>query len=329
MWGNTIGWIIAAVLGLIITVGAVGFGISFNRLTPPTKFGKDPKNLAELSLDPKPSSIVAMGSASDAGPLLMQAIADVKANPKKYDAFLASGKAADAAKLPAVKAILDTASMSSMKLFSAKPATDIDYFPLSAHPDLAVLGTAAKCVENAGLLYTGEKKYKEAKRFHEAQFSLGAKMFAERAMFMEAFQGLGQMRAAAECLKSIAQMEKDDARVAQLDAFLRGSEATYKERMEPMWKVINSVDGKVIARHAGDIYHFANAEHQKERMWRVESVLKLGRFKFSVGTDGHAANQSYVPARLEELQKDPDPLVAEAAKKAANLSQVDYNTKIR
>lgn len=329
MWGNTIGWIIAAVLGMLIMGGALLFGISFNQLTPTTKFGTDPKNLAELSMEPKPSNLVAMPTAGDAGPLLMQAIGEVKANESKYTAFIASGKAADAAKLPAVKAALDAAPMSQMKLLSAKPATDIDYFPLSAHPDLATLGTIAQCLERAGMLYTADKKYKEAKKYHEAQFALGAKMFAERAMFMEALQGLGHMRGAAVGLKSIATAEKDDARAKQIEAFLAASDAFYKERMEPMWKVIGSVDGNVIARHTGDIYHFTDSANMKERMWRVESVLKLGRFKFSVGTDGHAADQSYVPMRLAELEKDADPLVAEAAKKANALTLAEYRVKIR
>jgi hypothetical protein len=65
----------------------------------------------------------------------------------------------------------------------------------------------------------------------------------------------------------------------------------------------------------------------QERMWRIESTLKLGRFKFHVGGQQHGrlADQTLAPTRLAALQNDPDPYVAAAARAAANLTQAEYN----
>ena len=148
---------------------------------------------------------------------------------------------------------------------------------------------------------------------------------------MEAYEGLVLMNGSAEMMKIIAKQQGDDQRVAQLDEFLTATKSLYEDRMKGMWAVINAVGGtpdsnKKMASHVGDIYHFTTAA-QQERMWRVESTLKLGRFKFHVGGQeyGRLADQTLAPTRLSELEKDPDPYVAAAARAATNLTQPQYN----
>jgi hypothetical protein len=330
MWGNLQGWIVAGVLFVIICFSA--FAVKgMNEPTPPTKFGLDARNLAPLEISPKPATIVAMDAPGDAGELYRKAIEEVKANRKQYEQFLERGKLADARSLAAVKYVVEAAPMASMKLLTARPEQNLGYFEMATPEDLAAIKLAGKAVERVGLLQNADNRKKEAVQSFEASFALCAKLFNERLVFMQAFEGLGLMNAAAEMMKIIAKQQGDEKRVAELDEFLLATRTLYEERMKPMWMVISAVGGtpqsnRKMAEHTGDVYHFTS-EAQQERLWRVESTLKLGRFKFHVGGQdyGRLADQTLAPTRLAALQNDPDPYVATAARAAADLTQAQYN----
>lgn len=330
MWGNIQGWIIAGVLFVLICV-SMFFVAGMNAPTSPTKFGLDPKNLAPLELSVKPNTIVPMSAPGDAGELYRKAVEDVKANPKKYEDFINRGKLADGRGLPAVRYVIEAAPIASMKLLTQKPEQNLGYFEMFTPDDLAAIKLAGKATERVGLLQNADNRKKEAIQTFEASFALGAKLFNERLVFMEVFEGLGLMNGAAEMMKILAKQEGDEKRVAQLDEFLMATRSLYEDRIKGMWAVINAVGGtpesnKRMAQHIGDIYHFTTPA-QQERMWRIESTLKLGRFKFHVGGQqyGRLADQTLAPSRLAELVNDPDPYVAAAARAATNLTQAQYS----
>jgi len=329
MWGNVAGWIIAGVLFVCIMGGAYVVHVTVNKTSAPTRFGTDEKNLASLVLDVSPGTIVPMASPGDAGPMYRKTIDDVLANMPKYEKFIERGTLADAKSLAGVAAILEATQLSTASILMQKPATNIGYFDYAAPPDLVAIDLAGRAVERIGLLHNAAGNTKEAQRHFQASFALGAKLFAERVIFMEAFKGIGLMNGGAEMLKLLALKEKDDKRVETIESFVAGTK-DMTSQLEKMWKVVNAVGGtgqadRLVARHAGDIFYFTDADHMKERMWRVEATLKLGRFKFNVGgQEGRVADQTAAEYLLRDLEKDSDLAVRTAADAALKLTLQDF-----
>ncbi|GIW77792.1 MAG: hypothetical protein KatS3mg104_2855 [Phycisphaerae bacterium] len=330
MWGNLQGWIVAGVL--LILMGISGWTLQqINAPTPPTRFGLDPKNLSVLELSVSPGSIVRMQAPGDAGELYLQAIREVRSDRVAYERFVERGQLSDARNLKAVAYILEAAPIASMSLLTRNPEKNIGYFKMFTPEDLADIKLAGKTVERIGLLQQVNGRTEQAKESLQASFALGAKMFKERLIFMEAFEGLGLMNGAAEILRVIAQQEKNINQVATLESFLESTRTLYEQRMKPMWSIISSVGGtpasnRKMSEHAGDIFHFTT-QAQQERMWRVESILKLGRFRFHVGGQGYGrlADQTQASARLKVLVNDPDRYVSQAARSAMDLTSEDYH----
>ncbi len=324
MWGNLYGWIIAGVLFMFMLLGLWGLQ-HMNRITEPTKFGLDPKNLSKLELGVKPSQVYAMTGSGDAGAAYRKAIDEVNADLKKYERFVESGKLADGKSLPAIKSVMEAASMSGMSLLMQKPDQNIGYYEFATPPDLNAIDLAGRATQQLGMLYFADNKKDEAKKHFEASFALGAKMFNERVRFQEAFKGIGLMNGSAPRLKELALAEKDEKRVADIDDFLAGTQEMTAQ-ITKMWNVIYAVGGtdssnKAVADNIGNVYHFTSPAMQ-ERMWRVESTLRMGWFQYNVGgeTYGRKADQVTAAYRLKELENDPDPAVAAAAKAGLNLT---------
>jgi hypothetical protein len=55
-----------------------------------------------------------------------------------------------------------------------------------------------------------------------------------------------------------------------------------KEQVEPTLTFVRSIDARVVGTRTGDIFELAR--RSKERMWRVEAVMALGRVRYFVGT---------------------------------------------
>lgn len=325
MWGNRNGWIIASVLFLMIMWGAFQ-AYQINYVSSPTAFGKDPAHLAKMDLEVSPATIVATPVNGDAGAIYRRAIEHVKSNTNKYQQFIDSGKLSDVSSLSAIDSVVEATPMNRMTLLMQKPEENIGYFRDATPADLQAIELAGKAVERVGLLYVGDKKNKQASKYFEASFALGAKMYAERVAFMQAFKGIGLMNGAAEMMRIIAEQEKDEARVKQLESFL-ASTRKMTVQMSEMWKVIYSVDNRVIAKHAGDIYWFTQSDQMQEPLWRIESTLKLGKFRYNAGGNaGRYADQVGAPIRLAELEKDPNPAVATAARAAMALTVQDFRS---
>jgi hypothetical protein len=94
----------------------------------------------------------------------------------------------------------------------------------------------------------------------------------------------------------------------------------YDNDIKPIYsEVISRADMQSIGQHAGDIFRIARMS--KERMFRVEAVLKLGRYRFD---SARAADQLAVPRILRGFQSDPDPVIRAAALGAGGLTLEEY-----
>ena len=89
--------------------------------------------------------------------------------------------------------------------------------------------------------------------------------------------------------------------------------------VQPIYQALVSAEQEDIALHAGDIFAFATGS--KERMFRVEAILALGRLKFDAA---RGADQQAAPACIKNASTDPDPVIQAAATAAGDLSVEDY-----
>jgi len=100
-----------------------------------------------------------------------------------------------------------------------------------------------------------------------------------------------------------------------------------KDKVERLWEIIGGIGDEDKATYAGDIFQIAR--ESPERMWRVEAILKLGRFKFNAATRGDQFGAKRTLRAMAAMQSvSPDPLtqlsVHSAILAAANLTLEDY-----
>ena len=308
MWGNALGWFISLLIVVATATGLVFFQRHLADLTPTTDLVGDPMMLAPLALPVSPESVVAPRDACDAGPIYRQAIERVLADRDAYERFAADGRGSEEAKgLAAIELLVSARPCSRMSLFSTAPSEVVSY---GNKPELQALRAAGLCAVRLGLLLTRENKPDEALNYHEAAFALGARLYEERLVMDELLVGLELMSGAARAMGE---------RNPQAQSFLSGYQEYDRARLQPLRRAIGSIDPGVIATHSGDVFHIAR--HAKERLWRVEAILKLGRMRFNAA---RLADQQAATRALEELSDDADPVIRAAANAARSLTIQQY-----
>ena len=309
MWGNTLGWKISAViLALAVAIGAWLYGQM--QITAPTSLSLDEKNLAALS--PPAQAIVARNQPGDAGGKYSAAAAAYDQYEDMCDEFARKPVGPPP---PPIQLVLDATHLSRMNLFAKNPQAIVDY--QSDHPALDDLSKIGQDLESAAL--TCRKDHPDqAMSLLQAAYSLGANLYRERVDYDEFSQGMGLMNGA---VTAMAEMEPpDSSRQKLLQAQQQKILEFYESNVKPIYDdVISKADQQSIAEHAGDIFRFA--AKAKERMFRVEAILKLGRYRFDAA---RAADQLAAPRFLRQFQRDPDPAVQAAAQAAANLTIEQY-----
>jgi hypothetical protein len=309
MWGNTLGWKISAVIfALAVAIGA--WLHNQMQITAPTSLSLDEKNLAEFS--PPVEAIVAQNQPGDAGEKYSAASAAYDQNEDACDAFARNPVGPPP---PPMQLVMDADSLSRMNLFAQNPQAIVDY--QSNHPALDNLSKIGQDLQSAALLCRKDHP-DQARKFLRAAYSLGANLYRERVDYDEFSQGMGLMNGA---ITAMAEMEPaDSSRQKLLQTQQQKILDLYDGNVKPIYDdVISKADQQSIAEHAGDIFRFATKS--KERMIRVEAILKLGRYRFDAA---RAADQLAAPRFLRRFQHDPDPAVQAAANAAANLTIEQY-----
>jgi len=313
MWGNRQGWIIAAVLAALI-LAPVGWIVRAARMSAPTGVGIDPDNLRVIQLPIEPDLVWPIATdAGDAGAIYRQVI---DAWNDDAEAAAKSFTASPRGELPeAIKLLVSARHLRSITLFSADLNSVINYD--SESPKLEKLFAAGEWCYRIGLSETQHGNAEEGTACLEAAFTLGVQLFNERIVFDECRKGMQLMTDAAAAERQNVERLSDEWN--RLDRFVREVDDCQSRRLNPVWKTIGSVDPEVIARTAGDMA--ALATQSRERMWRVEATLKLGRFQYDAGSSGDQAGAKRL---LKKLRNDPDPAVSQAAETALNLGIETY-----
>jgi hypothetical protein len=226
--------------------------------------------------------------------------------------------------LEACDKVADATYLKDMTLFNKDPGKVIN-FEREKTP-IEELRKVGDATATKALMLKAKKDTDGARKYAEAAFALGAKMYNERVVYEELDAGLGIMGAACGVLGGLARDAGDKDRVAQITAFVEARiklSEPYKSRVYDLHKITKTIDGKISGERAGDV--FALAEKSKERLWRVEACLQLARTHRNVGDEGRAADQRYAQILLRRLAEDPDPVVKVAATKARDITDEEYN----
>src|SRR2546421_5811969 len=317
MWGNRLGWGISAGIAIIM-IGLMVLlqwaGTTPSEMTP--SFAKDPASLAPLALPIAPETIVTtMTDACDAADKYREAIAEYQGNPALYDQF--DAKAVE--QMKACDLLVEASKCKSMTLFT-KDADKVINFDREKAPIEALRKIGEITATKASYL-AAKKDYDGARRYAEAAFALGAKMYNERIVYEELDAGLGVMGAGAGSLLRIAKDSGNTGAMAQIQAFDEARRAYFKDSGRPfdLHRITKTIDGRTSGARAGDV--FALAQKSKERLWRVEACLQLARTKKNVGEEGKAADQRHAQMLLRKLaESDPDPIVRTAAARARDIT---------
>jgi len=312
MFGNRLGWIIAGVLAFVY-LGALVAIESSGSLSAPTALTTAADALDPLSLPPPP--LPPTLDTADATPLLQDIIRIVLADRELYERFVSSPSvpSADIPRLAALTPLLAQLTHPTATLYLNQPRDSISYAPESPH--VAAMFLAGRAANRVALYHRANGKPDDARPLFLASLSLGHKLFLSRTTHAELSAGLGLMSEAATGLQLLG----DPAAPPFLAAL-----ATLNDRLTPAWTAISTVDPTTLGKHNGDIHRLALKSN--ERVFRVESTLKLGRLQYNVGTAGTPADQRQAKKLLKQLLTDPDPAVAHAAQLASELTLENYRT---
>jgi hypothetical protein len=321
MWGNSLGWAVSMVI-VALTATIVYVVSASTRPARPTDFSDDPAHFAAIVLPALPAGALPapMEQDSDAGELYRLAIGRFEQERILYERFAASGTLAspDAEKLQAIDLLLQAASRPKMNLFAARPRDVVNYD--HEHPPIEALRTLGKvCVDRLGLLNQKAGHADEAIRFYQAGFALGHHLARERVCYAELELGMELLSKTVPQLASVAESQGRTGDAAALRAFDAQRLALSRDRIDPVLRIVRTIDPNVVGRHAGD--QFELARRSQERMWRVEAVLALGRLRYFVGTDGTAGTQRAAERMVRRLaSEEADPVVRTAAEAARDLA---------
>jgi len=323
MWGNSLGWGISALI-VAVTVGSlVWVSRMLSQISDPTPFSTTSGAADALAIPAPPDGALPDDSPSNSGAvdtvaLYHQAIDLYQKDPISFDRFLAQHDAGDFKVVaPAVDLLRQAAGKNSLGIFAATPEEAVNYDPNTPLKELKAVGD---CANEAGLVKKVANDKDEAITDFQAAFSLGQRLADERLCYAELSDGIGLMDGAAIEMADIAKDNGDQTKADALNQFAVALSDFSNHKLVPIQTVLSSIDQPTIEQHAGDLFWLA--QNSKERMWRVQSILALGRLKYNAGHPGD--NRGAARVTTEIAGTDPDPVIKTAAKQASDLTEDQY-----
>jgi hypothetical protein len=319
MWGNRLGWSVSVLI--VLLVGTWVYLIERgSAMTPPTEFSRNPANFEPLRLPAPPASVFKATSDADAGPMYRQAIEWCRAERGTFTNFVERGTLSAPERANVVEMlqpIVDAAACTRMDLFASRPDELVSY--AGNKPSLDALETIGRaCVDRLGLLHMRAGNRDEAEKYFKAGFALGLHLARERVTYGELDLGLQLLGKAAPMLAKLADESNNPVAAAAWRDFDQ-QRLAFATSLDPTLRVVRSIDPRTVGRQSGDVFELA--KRSKERMWRVEAMLALGRLRHFAGEGGTAANQRAANAFLgDAAASESDPIVRAAAVSAHDVT---------
>jgi hypothetical protein len=251
----------------------------------------------------------------DAGEQYRQALAQYLDDKKTYGGKGAYYDRRD--KLPAIDLLVAATSAKKANIFASKPETLVNYqYPWPELDALVNLGLIANSIAFSAQARDDEEN---VRKYANACFALGAHLYEERLTHGEFNSGLMLMQKAGDTFKTYAKKKGDSATELRWQKFGEQTSSYYKQNVQALYQNLSRDSGT----DAGDT--FALAQQNPDRMWKVESILKIGRFKFNASRYGDQVGAKRMLENPEKYKyadwsKDEDPAVRAAAKAAKELT---------
>jgi tetratricopeptide (TPR) repeat protein len=318
MWGNALGWCISLAMVVGTAIGLVWLNDAVSTVSPRTRISLDGKLAGAIELPVPPVAVVpSISRNTDAADVYRKALEQYQQNPLAYEKFARSGLLGDLEDVAAIWTLVQASECIEARLFETDPAQIVNYH--SERPPLDGLRTLGACARRAGQLLQREGRTEQAMQLYEAAFSLGEKLYRERLTWAQLDAGLTMMAEAATLIGELSAARGDTVRALACRQFNDARKTYVAEQLLPLQRILSSLDQTVIDRHAGDVFYFAR--HCPERMWRVEAILKLGRYRFNAERVG---DQRGATKLLKQLSQDADPVIRAAADAALKLTAQEY-----
>ena len=325
MWGNRQGWTISAVI-VAVTAALLWYLAGTGRRSPATDFSRDERNFAALS-PPSPPLVLSTTKPTPAGPFWRSALDSYDRDRALYEDFAAAGslKAKRVEELAAVEVLVGASELAQPDgVFASRPQEIVNYEhtkePLEKYRTLGRV-----MVDRLALLYARDATRRNvAEKYARAGAALGDALTRERLTYDEFALGQELLAKSAFVLARIADERKDPSTAAAWRDFEQRRQQFVRGQIDPTLAFVRSIDANVVGTRTGDVFELAR--RSKERMWRVEAILALGRARFFVGTSASpAADQRAAAAFVREIaETDPDPIVKLAARAAGDLTLDRY-----
>lgn len=323
MWGNRIGWMISAVIVLITTGGLWLLSTQNDTSLPTWDPATQAKFLAKVTLPSDPRALVpgVMTKPCDAGDEYRLAIAAYQENKKTYDTI----KSDDGTHRDAFEDILKGADCSNMTLLAKDPALYLGYSNKAVAP-LDALKGVAMAMNKRGLGLINAKKPDEAKKYYEAIFSLGVKLWEERLVWDELDLAHNVMSQGAGGLARLAIDAKDLERAKALKDFDSIRSKYVQNVLMPVEKTTHNLE----SGDPGNVFLLARLS--QDRMWRSEAMRQLGRIRFNVSSaeTASAADQRAATKLLTKWAADEtlDPVIRAAAAQGRDVTDKDLQKEV-
>jgi hypothetical protein len=323
MWGNTTGWIIAAVIGL--GMGSLLLMVALPPTpTPPTNNPAFAVANKAIQLPVPADTVVADGTNnSDAGDLYRKAISDFASTKKVYDVYRSDVNKNKGMVLPAIDDILKARDFKQCTLFRKDPSVLVNYE--NNHPTLETLRDAGLTCVAVGILnaeHLKPPKPDQAIKLWEAAFILGERMYDERVSWDELVKGHELMQASGGKLLAFYTAKKDTTRANTIKNFIDEEDA-YARTLTKAFEYIGAVDETYAGPYAGDVFKVAT-NPSADPMFRVEALKHVGHYRYNAKTMG---DQRLVRKVLGKLANEPNlpASVKEAVKAAQDLTIEQHN----
>lgn len=316
MWGNRFGWIISAVIVALMAGAFAWASYDAARTTPPSEFSQKTENFDALEFPGDPAQLLAIPDmkSTDGGTLYWSAIKTVRDNPEIYES--AKADLQRVTEFTALEPILEAAHHSTADIFRSRPDAVVKF---GKKPALDAIETAGALCRGIGIQYARQGNFDEATRYLTASYVLGLRLFQDRQCRRELDMGMGLMGTSATNLATIARLQKKDALQKKLEDFNTAYLAFDKERVKPLERIITSIDPKVSREHVGDVFKLA--QESREKVWQLESILRLGMYRFNspLAGDRRAAIRL-----IRDFTKSSDPAIQAAAVAARDLTVEEF-----
>jgi hypothetical protein len=320
MWGNSLGWGISVVIVTATIAALVWVSRTLNTISGPTDFSAQSGAAEAITTPAAPTGALPDDSAEvDSVSLYRQAIDLYGQNKTLFNEFAQRPNRNDLATVaPAVDLLRKAAGKNSLGIFSATPRDAVSY---DIDTPLKALRVVGDCASAAGLLAKTASDKDTATGDLQAAFSLGQRMADERLCYAELGDGLGLMGGAAIEMGEMATDAGDQTRADALNQFAVALSDYANHKLLPIQSVLSSIDQGVVERNVGDFFWLAR--NSKERMWRVESIMALGRIKYDAGRPGD--NRGAVRVLADIATNASDPVIKTAASEARDLTLEQFH----